>query len=515
MVEHGAPQAKAHGDEGAARGGSSPRFRRSSAAPLCGAIPRPLLIPEVRRILASGIAALALALFPVIRASALDVEVDADASVQVYEIRSPGSGMLLARRRFVSNLGLRLVQPIGDPAPDGRRIRISGAVRLRLAHDFGDDCLLGSDLCVRAVDSSEAGGWQPLSSPSLADLPMVWLAIDGLPLGLAARVGRQLEVDPIGLVRFDGLSARVAPWTWLAVEAMAGLMVRGTSLVGTPQFELPGTMRVDRAGVDPAIQPWTDPPAETWVAGARVRGGPGEWLQLSASFREAWEQSGTVLRRVGFSATSRPIEVLRLEALGVVDLLDVTVIDGVGAIELREDAWSVRASIERHVPRFDPGTIWGWFQLAPIDMARLGGTYRVSDDVEIGGALRGRHADLGQRGEDWDAGVEATLAARVERIDASLSGFLWSGSLGPTAAIQFDARRRIIPEIAIGAHVSVWHFDDPVREDLYGTVVSESLDGIFDLTQQASIVIELQHAANRVVGNRFRFIAWLRVETWR
>lgn len=467
------------------------------------------------------LAALALGLvLPWARAArALDVEIDSDASVQLYEVRSPGTGAFLARRRFVSNLGVRLVEPIGEPHADGSRIRVSGAIRLRLNHDFGEDCLVGGDLCVRATDASEPGGWQPLSAPSIVDLPMVWLAIDGLPLGVAARVGRQLELDPIGFVRFDGVSARVAPFTWLAVEALAGMMVRGTSLAGTSQLEVPGAVRIDRASVDPMIQPWTDPPADTWVAGARVHGGPGEWLQLSASVREAWEPSGTILRRAGFSLTSQPIELLRIEAVGVVDLLDLDLIDGLFAVQLREDAWSARASIERHVPRFDPGTIWAWFRLAPIDQARLAGSYRVSDDVELGGALRGRHADLGEIGgqarEDWDAGIEAYLAARLERIDISLTGFLWSGALGPTAGVTLDARRRIIPEIAIGAHVSVWQFDDPLRDDLYGTVVSESIDGAFDVTEQASIVIELQHAASRVVGNRFRAIAWLRVETWR
>lgn len=452
-------------------------------------------------------------------ARALDVEIESDASVQLYEVRSPGSGAFLARRRFVSNLGVRLLEPIGVPHADGSRIRVSAALRLRLYHDFGEDCLLGREVCVRASDASEPGSWQPLSPSALADLPSVWLAIDGLPLGAAARVGRQLELDPIGFVRFDGVSARAAPWSWLAVEVLAGMMVRGTSLAGTPQFEVPGAVRLDRASIDPSVQPWTDPPADTWVAGARVRGGPGEWLQLSATFREAWEPSGTILRRLGLAAVSQPIDLVRAEAIAVIDLLDLDLIDGVGALEFREDGWSVRASIERHAPRFDPGTIWAWFRLTPIDQVRLAGSYRVSDDLELGGALRGRHADLGevagQARQDWDAGIEAYLMARLERIDASLAGFVWSGALGPSAGITLDLRRRLIAEIALGVHLSVWQFDDPLRDELYGTVVSESLDGIFDLTDQASIVLELQHAASRVIGNRFRAIAWLRVETWR
>lgn len=465
--------------------------------------------------------AAALALGPLRGARALDVELDSDASFQVYEVRAPGTTTFLARRRLTSRLGLRVVQPLGEPEPDGRRVRLSVAIRLRLHHDFGEDCLVGRELCVRAQDRDEPGGWQPLTSPSLIDLPMVWVAIDGLPLGISARVGRQLEVDPIGFVRFDGVSARIAPWSWLAVESFAGLMVRGTSVVGTPQFEPQGTMRVDRGDADPGLASWTDPGLDTWVVGARARGGPGEWLQLGASVRHAWEVNGTVLTRLGLSATSQPIPLVRAEALGVVDLLDATVIDALGAVELREDDWSVRASLERHVPRFDPGTIWAWFQLAPIDRARLGGSWRASDDVELGAAVNARRAELGTsasgqaRGEDWDAGVEAWLRARVERIAAGVSGFAWSGALGPVAGVSLDAERAIVPELALAVHASVWHFDDPLRPDLYGTVVSESIDTIVRLTEQARIAIELVHAYSRVVGNRFRLIAWLRVETWR
>jgi hypothetical protein len=449
-------------------------------------------------------------------ARALDVEIDSDASFQLYEVRAFGATALLARRRLVSNLGFRLVEPIGDPDPDGRRLRVSLALRLRLYQDFGDDCLIGREICVRASDASEPSGWQPLSSPSIVDLPMAWVSIDGLPLEAVVRLGRQLEVDPVGFVRFDGPSLRMAPASWIGAEAFAGLMVRGTSLLGTPQFELPGTMRVDRGGASPLVATFTDPPASTWVVGARVRGGPGPWLQLGGAFREAWEESGTVLRRLAVQASSQPLDVVRLEAVGVLDLLEWIPIDAVASIEFRERGWTVRGSVERRVPRFDPGSIWAWFTLAPIDQVRLGGSLRISEDVEIGGALRGRRAELGgERGEDLDGGLEGSLNARIERIDASVSGFVWTGSLGPVAGISIDARRRILSEIAIGFHGSVWHFDDPFRQERYGTVISESLDAVFDLTDQASIVLELQHAASRLIGHRFRGIVWLRVETWR
>jgi hypothetical protein len=477
------------------------------------------------RVAARWIAATALVVVPSLPSPApvraLDVEIDSDASFQVYEVRAPGTSTVLARRRFTSNLGLRLVEPVGEPyGADGRRVRLSLGMRLRLHHDFGSDCLVGRELCVRASAERTLGSWQPLSSGEIVDLPMAWLAVDQLPLGASARLGRQLESDPIGFVRFDGISLRISPASFVAIDGLFGLMVRGTSVLGTPQFEPQGTMRVDRAAVDPLLQPWTDLPAETWVAGARIHGGPGEALQLGASFRQAWDPSGVVVRRLGLSAASQPLEIVRLQAQGVVDLLDVAIIDALASIELREDAWSARLSYERQVPRFDPGSIWGWFRLAPIDQARLGGSWRVSDDVELAGAVRARRAELGPAGdgqarEDWDAGIEGSLAAKIERIDTRITGFAWSGALGPVAGVSIDASRRLVREVGIGLHVSAWHFDDPLRSDLYGAVISESIDGVFDVTSEASIVLELTHATSRVVGHRFRGIVWLRVETWR
>ena len=148
---------------------------------------------------------------------------------------------------------------------------------------------------------------------------------------------------------------------------------------------------------------------------------------------------GEVLSRVAAGLSSMPAEWLTLSASGVYDLLTSEVIEASAEAAAGDRTLMVRAGASHHEPRFDPGTIWAWFQTAPIDEARLGGSVRLSDDVELGGALRGRHAELGEPwGEDYDAGVEGWARARIERIDAGLSGFAWSGSLGPVAGVSFS-----------------------------------------------------------------------------
>ncbi|MEQ8890251.1 MAG: hypothetical protein RID93_21585, partial [Sandaracinaceae bacterium] len=262
--------------------------------------------------------------------------------------------------------------------------------------------------------------------------------------------------------------------------------------------------------------PWAEPPIDTWVAGASVAGGPGRGLQLRLGFRQMWEDDGDVLSRVSGAASSQPAKWLRLDANGVWDLLTSEVIAASGRAAVGDEVLLVSAGVSRHVPRFDPGSIWAWFVVAPIDQADLGARWKVTDDLTIGGALRGRRAELGEPyGEDLDAGVDGYFRARWEGFRFGASGFAWSGALGPLAGVSFDVRRPLFGWLELGLDVSVWHFDDPNREQLYGTVVSEVLSGRFRLSPETLVLAELQHATSRVVGHRFRGVIALRVDTWR
>ena len=111
--------------------------------------------------------------------------------------------------------------------------------------------------------------------------------------------------------------------------------------------------------------------------------------------------------------------------------------------------------------------------------------------------------------------LELSRESRWEGFRFGASGFAWSGALGPLAGVSFDVRRPLFGWLELGLDVSVWHFDDPNREQLYGTVVSEVLSGRFRLSPETLVLAELQHATSRVVGHRFRGVIALRVDTWR
>ncbi|MBX3271579.1 MAG: hypothetical protein KF729_15040 [Sandaracinaceae bacterium] len=445
-------------------------------------------------------------------AAAFDVRIDSDTSFQVYEVRSPGARAFMARRRLLSHLALTVGQDLTERRDDGTAIRFAAGAQLRLEQEFGETCLVDRDLCVRATDAEDPGAWQPLAADTRLDVPAVWAEISGLPLGTSARVGRQLVLDALGFARFDGASARVMPASWIRVEALAGWLVRGTTIAGTARSDPQGALRLASA-VD---VPWAEPGVDSWVAGASVAGGPGRALQASATFRHAWEPGGAVISRLGGALSSQPLSWLRLDAVGVWDFLTAELIEASARTSLGDGPLRVHAGASRHVPRFDPGTIWAWFAVAPIAQAELSVDWTVTADFAMGGALRGRHAELGDRQtDDLDGGLDGWVRGRWEGFELSVSGFGWSGALGPLAGVSLDVRRRFFGFIEIALDVSVWHFDDPNRADLYGAVVSEVLEARFRVTNEVLVVAEVQHAASRVIGHRFRGVLALRVETWR
>ncbi len=447
------------------------------------------------------------------QARAVDVEVDSDLSFQAYEVRAPGAEAFLVRRRFVAGLGVRLVEPLSEPDALGRRIRLAVSGRLRLDQSFSDDCLVDGSMCVRATDRDSRADFQPLAADTRVDVPALTAEVTGLPLDGSVRLGRQLRIDTVGWTRFDGITLGVRPHAAVGAEAFAGVLVRGTSFAASSQFELQGTRYVPSIAGAPDA-PLIDPHRDAWVVGGTIRGGVGPVLSAALDARYAWDSRGELMRRAGLALSSVPHPLLRLEAQGTLDLLDLEVIAALAAADLRLSPVTLRLSVDHQVPRFDPSTVWAWFDAAPVQQARLGATARVSPDLEIGGALRGRRVERSEA-QDLDAGLELHAQARVEGLRLSASGFAWTGALGPVAGAVLEASRSVIREVALEAQVSVWHFDDALREQAYGTVVATTLSALWTITEQSTVLIELQHAHSRTVGHRFRGMLFLRVMTWR
>jgi hypothetical protein len=457
------------------------------------------------------------------------VAVDAETVLQAYEVRSPGTTVFVARRRLLQSLGFTWSRALGRrgrgtaDGPPVRHARVGASARLRLTQEFGDTCLVARELCVRATDARDAAAYEPLARDTWLDVPTAFVEVDGLPLGLEARAGRQLAWDAIGFVRFDGARVVLSPWPWLAVETLGGLLVRDTSLGGSAAFELPGAPRFalpdERAR---AQAPWIEEPPLTPVAHGALELGVTEIVRGRMAYRQAWSEEGALFRRAGLSLASAPLPALRLDAHGVLDALDGAVIAAMLAARVEaSERTTLAARVERNVPRFDPGTIWSYFEVAPVDEAQLDVAYRPGSDAalgqtELGGALRVRRADLGRRAPtDVDLGGEGRARARLGRLSLGGSAFVWSGSLGPMAGVLADARLRLLSDLQVEARVSVWHFENDNRPALYGTIVSAVLGLRWQVGRETRVLAEIEHAHSRVTGHRLRAVVALDVEVWR
>jgi hypothetical protein len=81
--------------------------------------------------------------------------------------------------------------------------------------------------------------------------------------------------------------------------------------------------------------------------------------------------------------------------------------------------------------------------------------------------------------------------------------------------VAIEGSRTLIPGLSLEAQLSAWQFDDPLREQSYGTVISTLLGARWAIMEQAVLLLELQHAHSRNVGHRFRGMLVLSVMTWR
>jgi len=256
---------------------------------------------------------------------------------------------------------------------------------------------------------------------------------------------------------------------------------------------------------------------DSWVLGAGVEIGSIELLRVGISFRQLWEGDRVSQQRGGVGLLSRPAEPLYLQADAVWDLFDLEIIDAQVSAELEHGAATWRLSGQRHVPRYDPATIWAYFDVAPIWEEKAGASWRVTPSFEVGGAVCGRHTEIdsGYDHYDHDAGVEGNTSLRWGLLKLALSGFTWAGTLGPLWGFNLDGSRPITPWFVAEGRVSLWQIANVIRSELRGASLSETLGATVRVTDNTKLSAELSHAFSERVGNRFWFYALLHLGAWR
>ena len=442
-----------------------------------------------------------------------------DASFTAYAVASSLSPVVWERRRFVEVLGLSHVFLPGE-VPSESRFRIETAAVLRLDQDFGRDCVRATDRCYDATEETDRLAFQPLARRTRLDVPTFHVTLHG-PRALMLRAGRQIGLDAAGMYRFDGARVAVAPFRWLRAESYAGRRVRPGSFAGSPGLGLQGSIHVVLPGsLAPVDSPVVAPAPRTMMAGGTLEVGLERFVRARAFARQTWDPAGLVLSYVGTGLTSRPHRSLELRGDLVWELGAGELVEAWGEVALHALQGTARVRLRRHVPRFDHGSIWGFFDPVPVSQAELIVDAPPLGDVRLGGALRARRSVPSEgladnRGVERDAGGE--LWGRIARGAwwAELRGFLWAGSLSPVAAVLGELRRVLGARGAAWLRVSAWRFDDPWRPSRDTTSVALALGGEYRLTRQSRFALDVEWAHSGLVHHRIRALGWFTVRMWR
>lgn len=473
--------------------------------------------PTARRTLAS---ALALGgLWSPARAHAFDAEVRAESTLSSWQVRGPAGAAVLSLRRYTQTLSLAGASRPDDPRSPVVRVR----ARLRIDSDFGSACDPGTDRCLDELNRSRAAEFAPLFARRAVDLPFGFVEIAGIGRGrLDLRAGRQLVVDPIGFLLFDGGLARLNLGSVGAVEAYGGWETRAGFPLSNGRYERDGLLRADRSGWDRSIATAVVDRAAAAVVGAALELRASTRLDARVTWRRLWSDDGVAEEALAARTDLQVTPTVRAfaEAVYMVPMSTVTnAAVGVEGTPGRAGRWSVE--VMRVRPVFDLTSIWASFWIDPTDEARASLSWPLARavDLSLGAWVRRYLLDSEaptnaspSLGNPLNTGGSAGVRVRRSRWEVTARGSVEGGELGlrgnADVSLQAWVLRRVL---RLDGLVSYAHVRDALRAD-------RSLDGLglvlgatAVLGRIAQVSVSLEDDLNAVVGHRFRAVGVLQL----
>lgn len=470
-------------------------------------------------------------------AMALDAEVTSTTTAQGYSLRSPYGEPVLMRRRFMQTLGLQVTN-VGtgedDEARDGPQV--SFRMRLRLDADFG---IPHEQRAYGAYPSQYVPGLQ--EAP--IDLMYGYLDARNLAGGLlGVRLGRQYVIDSLGWWSFDGALMRVELPVYVAFETYGGFEQRGGLPLSTPRFERDGVWRGDRTGMDATLQPEYLRTSMAPAYGAMVETFGVKYLHVRGSYRRVWNTGAVATRTTGLGEGAVPAawEGMRmsservgatadllfervgdLRAGAIYDLYASLFSSTYASLDAYPASWlTVGTDVDRFVPTFDADSIFNWFSHYPmttwtgraeaaltrtIDVAASGGVRWVETSADPQSATAGV-AEPAARMADGIGRLSARHRTRLGSAGAST--MMERGDRGHREGVDLYGDRWLQERYLLGARASLYDWSDNLRPDRSATSFSYVLMGGFRPAPLTDIRLEWEHSTNRLVGQRFRVMAW-------
>jgi len=455
---------------------------------------------------------------PVSRAWAYDVEVNVDTLFRAYEVRSGVARTFWTRRRFSQRLSLRLVEALAaETRSSDRQVpRLQVHVDLRFDRELGDTCLVrDAARCFTVTDGDVRTRYEPLADDGGLSLPIAYSQVDGLPLNMQIRAGRQLLWDPIGLARADGLRLSAVPFGWLSTSVVTGMLVRQTSVGGRDAFVPAGVPRLDLPPDVLNADRRVEPPASARLFAASAYLGSLELARVGGHYRDVRDHTGVLQREAAVSLASRPVALLRLDAHGVLDTRTAALVDGQAEAAVHTGPATTRIRLRRQVPRFDYGSIWAYFAIAPTWQASLGTDVQLGDPLAFGLELRGRRLEPDGAPRELDLGLLGRARLERRRLAADVVGFAWDGDLGATHGVDAGGSYRLLRRLVVRARASIYRIEGVSAGLTSALTFGQVLGAAFRIAEGARGSVDLSHSYSGPVGHRLSLLAWLNVEAWR
>ncbi|MFL5349869.1 MAG: hypothetical protein ACJ8AT_34255 [Hyalangium sp.] len=287
-------------------------------------------------------------------ASASAVQIEARTEAQAYQIRAwrgttPDDVVLLPRRRIVQYLGLNAFELV-----TGQDLGFESS--LRLFADFG-------------LPHGEASKVDGLRSED-ADLMYAYARYS--TGGFEGKLGRQLYIDSMDIMAFDGLRLRYMSRFGVGAEAYGGLWVKGAGFLSSSVYGPDGTRDSDSRRLDQGVVGADSSLGSLEpVFGAKLLMGNLKGFSGSLGVRKAVTDGKTDLERAGLEF--RYARGLGVNALAGVDfdLLQMKLAQARAQVRWDREVYALSAEALRFSPVFSSDSIWYYFAFAPRDEARL------------------------------------------------------------------------------------------------------------------------------------------------
>lgn len=447
-------------------------------------------------------------------ASAVTAEVRAETVGQAYQLRGPYGAPVLSFRRLTQTLSLG----VHDRSDNPRGYLLTVRARLRIDADFGAACDPATDRCLDEVNRARGAEFSPLFVRRAVDLPWAYLDLERLGGGrVDVRAGRQLVVDPLGFLLFDGARVRLRLGDRLHFDAYGGLETRAGFPLSNGRYTRDGLAFADRTGWDTTLAPQVLPRALAWLAGGGVdlhELGP---LNARLAWRTVRGEAGVVEEKLGASVDLQLSRRARLVTEAVYSVPQAQLAWASLAFELAAGRRLLGVEVARSRPVFDLTSIWASFWVDPTDDVRAHGEWPLGEHATLVlGALLRRYAldaattaALANRGAadraQWAAGASAGLSYRRSRGDGGARVTAEHGDIASRAGGDVTGRWWIRPgRVRVDVGASVWWTRDALRPERDLASVGVVAGALVRLGAVADVHVTLEDDINRVVGHRLR-----------